>query len=153
MYGDPDVMRRRAGQLQEQGVDIRALADRLVAQTESLGWTGRAADSMRQRIQERATHLRAAAARHETAAESLDRHSHEVERLQETIAETERRAASLVADARTRVARIESDNESLADSGIRTLPDADDRTLVDFTPPPAGHQDWLTVDLPGLRTT
>jgi len=137
MYGDPDVMRRRAGQLQEQGVDIRALADRLVAQTESLGWTGRAADSMR----------------HETAAESLDRHSHEVERLQETIAETERRAASLVADARTRVARIESDNESLADSGIRTLPDADDRTLVDFTPPPAGHQDWLTVDLPGLRTT
>lgn len=151
MYGDPDVMRKRARQLREQGADIRALADQLVAQTESLGWTGRAAESMRHRAQERATHLRAAADRHETAAESLDRHSLEVARLQETIGETERRAASLVAEARTRVARIESDNEGRADSGLRTLPDADDRTLADFAPPPSGHKDWLTVDLPGLR--
>ena len=89
-------MRRRAGQLREQGADVRALADQLVAQTESLGWTGRAAESMRQRIQERATHLRGAAAQHETAADSLDRHLHAVARLQDSIAETERKVAALV---------------------------------------------------------
>ncbi len=125
MYGDTDAVLRRAGQLREQGVDIRSLADHLVARTESLGWSGRAAESMRLRIQERAAHLRAAAAQHETAAESLDRHAHEVERVKDEIAEAERRATALV----------------------------DDGTLVDFTPPPSGHQDWLAVDLPGLRTT
>ncbi len=150
MYGDSDVVRRRAGQLREQGADVRALADQLVAQTESLGWTGRAAESMRQRIQERAAHLRAAAAQHETAAESLDHHVHAVEVTQDTIAETERRATALVADARTRIARIESANEGQAETGLRTVPDADDRTLADFVPPPSGHRDWLTVDLPGL---
>ena len=150
MYGETDVVRRRAGQLREQGVDVRALADQLVAQTESLGWTGRAAESMRQRIQERAAHLRAAAAQHETAADSLDRHVHGVEVIQDTIAETERKVTALVAEARTRIARIESANESQAESGIRTMPDADDRTLADFTPPPSGHKDWLLVDLPGL---
>jgi chromosome segregation ATPase len=153
MYGDSDVMLRRAGQLREQGADIRLLADQLISQTESLGWTGRAAESMRHRIRDRATHLRAAAAQHETAADSLDRHAHEVERIQETIAETERKATSLIVEARTRIARIEAANESQADSGVHTLPDADDRTLVDFTPPPSGHQDWLAVDLPGLRTS
>jgi len=33
---------------------------------------------------------------------------------------------------------------------VRRVPDADDRTLADFTPPPSGHQDWLAVSLPGL---
>lgn len=150
MYGDSDVVRRRAGQLREQGADVRALADQLVGQTESLGWAGRAADSMRERIKERAAHLCAAAAQHETAAESLDRHVHGVEIIQDAIAETERKVAALVAEARTRIARIESANESHADAGLRTEPDADDRTLADFTPPPSGHRDWLTVDLPGL---
>ena len=148
MYGDTEVMRRRAGQLREQGVDVRALADQLVAQTESIGWTGRAAESMRHRIQERAAHLRTAAAQHETAADSLDRHVHEVEGIQDTIAQTERRAASLVAEARTRIARIESANETESDSGVHTTADADDGTLADFTPPPSGHQDWLTVTCP-----
>ena len=35
MYGDTEVMRRRAAQLCEQGVGLRALADQLVARTES----------------------------------------------------------------------------------------------------------------------
>lgn len=149
MYGDTEVMRRRAGQLRDQGTDVRALADQLVAQTDALGWTGRAAESMRQRVQERATHLRSAAAQHETAADSLDRHVHEVEGSQDAIAGAERKASALIAEARTRIARIESANEG-QESGVRTLPDADDRTLADFTPPPSGHKDWLTVDLPGL---
>lgn len=95
MYGDTEVMRRRAGQLREQGVDLRALADRLVAQTEAAGWTGRAGDALRERIRDRAARLHRAAARHEAAAESLERHLHEVDRLKELIAETEARAADL----------------------------------------------------------
>ena len=148
MYGDSDVMRRRADQLREQAVDLRGLADRLVAQTEGIGWTGRAAESMRERVRERATQLRTAAAEHDTAADSLDRHVQEVDALKDAIAAAERRAATLVADARTRVARIEAVNET--EPGVRRVPDADDQTLAGFSPPPSGHKDWLTVSLPGL---
>jgi uncharacterized coiled-coil DUF342 family protein len=148
MYGDSDVMRRRADQLREQAVDLRALADQLVAQTEAIGWTGRAADSMRERVRERASHLRSAAADHDTAADSLDRHVQEVDTLKDAISDTERKATTLVADARTRVARIDAANE--AEPDVRRVPDADDRTLSDFTPPPSGHKDWLAVSLPGL---
>ncbi|WP_243058638.1 hypothetical protein [Nocardioides sp. SR21] len=92
MYGDTDVMRRHADRLREQGVDLRALADRLVAQTESAGWAGRAADALAERIRERATHLRDVASRHDDAAESMDTHVVEVDRLKEAIADAERRA-------------------------------------------------------------
>jgi hypothetical protein len=148
MYGDSDVMRRRADQLREQAVDLRALADQLVAQTEAIGWTGRAADSMRERVRERATHLRTAAAQHETAADSVDRHVQEVVTLKDAIAATERKATTLVADARTRVARVEAANE--AEPDVRRVPDPGDQTLAGFSPPPSGHKDWLAVSLPGL---
>ncbi|MFC4785556.1 hypothetical protein ACT8ZV_13835 [Nocardioides sp. MAHUQ-72] len=147
MYGDSGVMRRRAAQLREQGVDLRALADQLVARTESIAWTGRAADSMRQRIRDRAAQVREAAARHETAAESLERHLLEVESLKETIASTERRADALVTEARTRVARVEAHADP---AGLRRSPDPADARLAAFTPPPRGHKDWLTVEIPGL---
>jgi hypothetical protein len=126
VYGDSDVMRRRAAQLREQGVDIRATADRLVAQTEGIGWTGRAAESLSARMRERAVHLRDVAARHDGAAESLEAHLLEVDRLKDAIAGTERKAEALVADA------------------------PGDRTSTAFAPPPPGHKDWLAVDLPGL---
>lgn len=150
MYGDTGVMRRRADQLREQGVDIRALADQLVTQTEAIGWSGRAADSMRERITERSTHLRAAAAQHETAADALERHEQEVSGHQETIASIERKAGALIADATTRIAQVRAANDSDADSGVHRLPDADDQTLADFVPPPSGHKDWMHVSLPGL---
>ncbi|MDP2772771.1 MAG: hypothetical protein Q8O61_04365 [Nocardioides sp.] len=150
MYGDADALRRRADQLREQGVDVRALADQLVAQTEDLGWTGRAAESMRLRIRERATHLRGAAAEHDTAADSLERHVQEVGRLQDAIADRERKATSMVAEARTRVAQVEAADEG-ADPAVRRVADPDDLVLAAFTPPPSGHKDWLSVDLPGLR--
>jgi hypothetical protein len=126
MYGDTDVMRRRAAELREQGVDIRAMADRLVAQTEGVGWTGRAAESLGERIRERAVHLRDVAARHDGAAELLEAHLHEVDRLKDAIAGAERKAENLVADAPR------------------------DRSVSAFAPPPSGHKDWLAVDLPGL---
>lgn len=125
MYGDSGVMRRRAEQLREQAVDLRSLADQLVARAESVAWSGRAADAMRERVRERAAHVRDAAARHETAADSLDRHRREVESLKETIAAVERRADALVDEAR----------------GPRA---------TDAEPPPSGHRDWLAVELPGL---
>ncbi|MEI5676437.1 MULTISPECIES: hypothetical protein [Nocardioides] len=98
MYGDTEVMRRRAGQLREQAVDLRSLADRVVAQTEAVAWSGRAADSLRERVRDRATHLRRSAARHEAAAESLERHLLEVDRLKELIAESEQQATRLDPD-------------------------------------------------------
>ncbi len=126
MYGDTEVMRRRADALREQASDLRAAADRLVAQADAVAWSGRAADSMRDRIRERSSHLRDVAATHDDAADSLDAHVAEVDRLKEAIAEVERRVGSLLADAR------------------------DDEAFTGFVPPPAGHRDWLTLTLPGL---
>lgn len=119
MYGDTDVIRHRVDRLREQAGDIRASADQLVARSESVAWTGRAADAMRSRIKERAVSLRGVAERHETAADALERHLLEVDRLVEAIATTEKRAAAMIADG----------------------------TLTDFTPPQPGHKDWLEVEL------
>ncbi|HEU5037906.1 MAG TPA: hypothetical protein VFT70_12945 [Nocardioides sp.] len=122
MYGDTEVMRRRAAELREQGVDLRALADRLVTRTEGVGWTGRAADALAVRVRDRAAHLRDVAARHDDAAESLEAHLVEVDRLKDVIDQAERRAGRLTEHGET----------------------------VPFTPPPPGHKDWLAVDLPDL---
>lgn len=149
MYGDTELLRRRVDQLREQAVDIRVLADQLVARTEATGWTGRAADSMRLRVTERAAHLRGAAAQHDTAADKLARHVQEVETLQEQIADTERRAGELVAEARTRLADVERRNAD-AEGGVRVEPDPDDVALAAFAAPASGHRDWLSVELPGL---
>ncbi|WP_210439495.1 hypothetical protein [Nocardioides xinjiangensis] len=140
MYGDTAAGRRRVAQLREQGGDIRALAARLVSQAEAVPWHGKAADAMRERIKERATHLRVAAAHHETAAESLARHLAEVDTLKDAIELRSRKATTLVEDARTR----------LGEAGEGATPDDTDAVLLAFDPPPAGHKDWLTVTLPGL---
>jgi hypothetical protein len=143
MYGDTAAGRKRVAQLREQGGDIRALASSLVAQSEAVPWHGKAADAMRARIKERANHLRAAATQHETAAESLAKHLAEVDTLKDAIETRSHKATSLIEDARTRAAR-QADAEKPAD-------DTDaDSTLLAFDPPPAGHKDWLTANLPGL---
>lgn len=143
MYGETAAMRRRVGQLREQALEIRQLADRLVAQAEAVPWHGRAAESMRLRIKERAAHLREAAGLHETAADSLGRHVHEVDHRQDAIAVIERKASSLVADARARV-----EDAGQTDPGAEPAPE--DALLLAFVPPPPGHRDWLDVELPGL---
>lgn len=147
MYGDTEVMRKRAGELREQGIDLRAMADRLVAQTEQVGWTGRAALALGERIRERAAHLREVAAHHEHAADTLDLHLAEVDSLKDAIAGIERKADTLVSDARTRIARANGPSGS---PDVRLLPAAEDELLAAFNPPPRGHRDWLSVDLPGL---
>lgn len=149
MYGDTDVMRRRVGQLREQATDLRALADQLVARTEGTGWTGRAAESMSERVRDRAARLREAAAGHDRAADSLDKHLSEVDRAKDAIAQVERKAGSLVADARARVARV--DAQAADDpAGVSRTADPTDLQLAAFDPPPPGHRDWLGVHLPGL---
>jgi hypothetical protein len=90
MYGDTATMRKRAAQLREQGSDVRALADRLVAQLEGLRWEGRAAADLRSRIHDRAGHLRDCAGQHENAAEALEKHLDECDRLKDAISGTER---------------------------------------------------------------
>jgi hypothetical protein len=151
MYGDSGVMRKRAVQIREQATDIRAMADQLVAQTESVAWTGRAADAMRERIRDRAANLRDVAGAHDTAADSLERHLLEVDVLKDQIADTERKTDKLVTDARSRVARIENaEDPTRVPDGVRRTPDPEDETLTAFAPPPPGHKDWLTVNLPGL---
>lgn len=139
MYGETDVMRRRVGQLREQSADIRRLADQLVGRTEIVDWTGRAADSLRERARERAIALRECAQRYESAADALDRHADDVDHLKDAIAVRERSAESLLGEAHARKSVLE---------GGAALTD-EDVVLAGFTPPPPGHRDWLTVELPG----
>ncbi|WP_297741049.1 hypothetical protein [Nocardioides sp.] len=130
-------------QLREQSGDIRAAADRLVSQAESVPWRGRAAEAMRVRIKERAQHLRVAAAHHETAADSLGRHVTEVDARKDAIAAIELKAGALVRDAQSRT-------EALQAADVAPEPTPEDAALVAFVPPPAGHKDWLDIELPGL---
>ncbi len=120
MYGDTEVMRTRSAQLREQSADLRAMADQLVARTETVRWSGRAAASLDERIRERATYLRDVASRHDTAADTLSAHLREVDRLKEAIADAERRRRR------------------------SNAPDPSDDAR-----PPTGHKDWLASDLPG----
>ncbi len=147
MYGDTSVMRKRASQLRDQGADVRATADHLAGQAEQVTWAGRAADAMRERVRDRAAQLRDCASRHEGAADALEHHLQEVDATVDAIAQVERKAASLVADARTRVARVDSYDDP---EGVHRTASDEDQQLVSFSPPPPGHRDWLTVELPGL---
>jgi uncharacterized protein YukE len=120
MYGDSEVMRKQAGRLREQADTIRSLADHLVAQAETVAWSGRAGDAMRERIRERAAGLRETAGRHDTAADTLEAHTVLVDELKDSIAANERRATALL----------------------------EDGALPQFEPPAPGHKDWLAVSLP-----
>lgn len=147
MYGDTSVMRKRATQLRDQGADIRATADHLVGRAEQVTWTGRAADAMRERVSDRAAQLRDCASHHEGAADALEQHLQQIDDTVEAIAQIERKASALVADARTRVARIDRYDDP---DGVQRTATEEDQQLASFTPPPSGHRDWLTVELPGL---
>jgi len=130
MYGDPTSIRRLAAGLREQAGEIRGEADRLVARTDAAGWLGLGGDALRVRARERARDLRRAATLHDDAADAVERHAHEVDRLQRLIEEIERRARRLVDAARDQL---------------------DDRVsgwLDGFDAPPRGSVRWLEVEVP-----
>ncbi|MBC9734257.1 hypothetical protein [Nocardioides marmotae] len=129
-YGDVAGIRALATRLREQGAEVAAEAERLVRLAEATGWTGRAADAMRERAHDGARGLRRTAGLHEDAAEALDRHAAEVERRLELVAAAERTFAALLDGARDRLGGLV------------------DRLLDQVALPPPGHRDWLTFDLP-----
>ena len=128
MYGDTTVIRRLAVELRGRADEIRREADRLVARTDRAGWLGQAGDALRERVRSRALALRRSAGRHEDAAEALERHAREVERVQHLIEEVERRVRRLVDAA-----------EGVASTWLRR-----------FEPPASGSLGWLHVEVPGL---
>ena len=75
-----------------------------------------------------------------TPAVALVRHADEVDRTKALIAAIERKVTALVAAAKDRLAGLVAS----------VLPDPVDEFLDRFVPPPPGHRDWLTVDLPGV---
>jgi len=136
--GDPDVVRRRAGDLRDAAVEVRVRADELVSRTDALPWSGRAAGAMRSRVTERASRMREAAAGFEVAGEALAAHAAAVDAARETITHRQRRARTLVEDAQERLARVAPGSD----------PEPADVALAAADLPPAGHRAWLTFELP-----
>lgn len=138
MYGDPDAIRGLARALRDRADEIRDQAARLSASAVEVPWEGCSADAMRHRLRSQVDALFRTARLHDDAAEALDRHAREVERLQDLIAAIERRAMHLLDAARDTI------------TGLVDKVTGND--LLDrFVPPPPGSREWLTVDLPGLR--
>jgi hypothetical protein len=146
MYGDTQVIRCLARTLREQADEIRREADRLLSSAESVPWEGLAADTMRMHARSRTAALRHTAQLHDAAADALELHATEVERVKALIAAIEHRVRAMIAAARDRLAGVAG---AIA-SGLGLSPDPVDQLLDRFVPPPSGHRDWLTIDLPGL---
>ena len=138
MYGDTDVIRGLAGSLRTQGDRVRVEADTLLHLAETTPWRGLAAEAMRARARDGATALRRTADLHADAADALVRHADEVDRRKALIARIEHEAMHLVDEARSRLSGLLG---SLTPSWV-------DQWLDGFQPPPPGHRDWLTVQLP-----
>jgi hypothetical protein len=138
MYGDTSAIRAHARRMRERAGDIRAEADALVGRADAVRWTGLAAEAMRRAAHEHATALRGCACSHEDAADALDRHAREVDRVKELIASIEHAARRLLDSAASGVAGL----------AATLLPDAVDRWAHDFAPPPHGSIAWLDVHLP-----
>lgn len=85
MYGDTTAIRALARRLRERADEIRDLAADLATRTDAVPWTGLAADAMRAHTGVRVGGLRRTARLHDDAAEALERHAREVDRLQELV--------------------------------------------------------------------
>lgn len=79
MEGVGRQIRRRAEELRAQGARLRGTADLLLTRVVEEPWEGRAAESLRQRIRDRARRLSEVADAHDRAAAALDRHADAVE--------------------------------------------------------------------------
>ena len=146
MYGDTGVMRKRAAQLREQGATSARRPTSSSPRSTPSRWTGRAADAMRERIRDRAAHLREVAAAHDSAADSLERPPQQVECSRTRSPRTERKTDKLATDARARVAQARAADDP---DGVHRAPDPEDRVLAGFTPPPSGSQGLAHRRAPG----
>lgn len=140
MYGDTRTIRHLAGTMRSQATSLRHEATGLVTRAEEVHWTGLAAEAMRTTVHAQAAALRRTAELADDAASALEHHADEVDRLKALIRAIEDKVMALVAAAKDRLA-------GLVDA---VLPDPLDELLDRFVPPPSGHRDWLTVDVPGL---
>lgn len=140
MYGDTEAIRGLARTMRGQGHALRDEAQRSRSRAEAVAWEGLAADAMRMRVREQTGALRRTAMLADEAAAALDRHADEVDRLKALIAAVEAKVMRLVDAAKDRLDALLH----------HVMPDPVDELLARFVPPPSGHRDWLTVDLPGL---
>ncbi len=131
MTADPAAIRRLAHVLREQGADVRAEADRLVALTGAVGWQGWAGAALVARVRQQGAALRRSAARHDDAAAALERHAAVVEERLALLLATQRRVGELL---------------DAAGALAGGLPDLVER----FVPPPPGDPGWLGVDVEAL---
>ncbi len=146
MYGDTTTIRALAAGMRDRADEIRAEATRLLARAEQVPWQGLAADAMRHHARGRAAALAHTATLHDDAAEALDRHAREVDRLKELIASIERTVRRLLDEIADRAQGIVGGIMGGVGHVLGGLEDA----LRGFVPPPPGDRAWLDVDLPGL---
>ena len=85
MYGDTTTIRALARRLHERADEIRDLAADLTTRADGVPWTGLAADAMRAHTGVRVGGLLRTAGLHDDAAEALERHAREVDRLEELL--------------------------------------------------------------------
>jgi hypothetical protein len=138
MYGDTTAIRALARSMRERAVDLRTEADELAGRVEAVPWTGLAASAMRHTALGHVAGLRVCADAHDIAAEALDRHAREVDRLKDLIAAVESRAREL----------LESAAGGLAGLVAHAVPDGLHEWALHFEPPPLGSRAWLDVRLP-----
>jgi hypothetical protein len=141
MYGDTAGIRAQAHRMRERAGDIRAEAEALLAAADAVPWTGVAADAMRRLASDHAHGLRSCADAHDHAADVLDRHAREVDRLKDLIASIEHRVLDSVAAAGSGVAGFVG----------HVVPSAFDRWAHEFDPPPHGSLEWLDVHMPRVE--
>jgi hypothetical protein len=85
MYGDTTTIRALARRLRERADEIRDLAAALSEHARSVPWSGLAADAMRAHTGDRVGGLLHTAGLHDDAADALELHAREVDRLQELL--------------------------------------------------------------------
>lgn len=140
MYGDAAVIRAGAGRLRRQAEEIRTDARHLEERTQSTPWNGLAAEAMRAAARAHAAELRVCADLHDEAAEALDRHAREVDRVKSVIAATEQRLLGLVDAASREVHGLVS----------QVVPGPLEHWAAGFAAPAHGSIRWLDVHVPDL---
>jgi hypothetical protein len=140
VYGDAAVIRTLAARLRRLAEEIRTDATHLDDLAETTPWNGLAAEAMRAAARAHVADLRVCAGLHDDAADALERHAHEVDRVKDVIAAAEHRILGLV-DAASRGGR-----------GLlsQVVPDPLERWAAGFAAPARGSIDWLDVHVPDL---